>query len=109
MAGAFEIVMAERKVLVDKIIAMMKQDGGFFRNANEWDREALKPQNPLSKVWYKGGNRMKLMAVVTERGFKDPRWATARQLFEKGYRIKAGEHGTICEKWIFEKEKKVQQ
>ena len=105
MAGAFEIVMQERKTLVDKIISMMKQ-GDFFHNASEWDRAALRPQNPLSKVWYRGGNRMKLMAVVTERGYRDPRWATAKQLFEKGYHIKAGEHGTICEKWIFEKEKK---
>ena len=105
MAGAFEIVMQERKALVDKIIGMMKQ-GDFFHNASEWDRAALRPQNPLSKVWYRGGNRMKLMAVVTERGYRDPRWATAKQLFEKGYHIKAGEHGTICEKWIFEKEKK---
>ena len=105
MAGAFEIVMQERKTLVDKIISMMKQ-GDFFHNASEWDRAALRPQNPLSKVWYRGGNRMKLMEVVTERGYRDPRWATAKQLFEKGYHIKAGEHGTICEKWIFEKEKK---
>ena len=105
MASAFEIVMQERKDLVDKIIGMMKQ-GDFFHNAPEWDRETLKPQNPLSKVWYRGGNRMKLMAVVTERGYRDPRWATAKQLFDKGYHIKAGEHGTICEKWIFEKEKR---
>ena len=105
MAGAFEIVMQERKALVDKIIGMMKQ-GDFFHNASEWDREAMRPQNPLSKVWYRGGNRMKLMAVVTEKGYRDPRWATAKQLFEKGYHIRAGEHGTICEKWIFEKEKK---
>ena len=105
MAGAFEIVMGERKALVDKIIGMMKQ-GDFFRNASEWDREAMRPQNPLSKVWYRGGNRMKLMAIVTEKGYRDPRWATAKQLFDKGYRIKAGEHGTICEKWIFEKERK---
>ena len=49
MAGAFEIVMQERKDLVDKIIGMMKQ-GDFFRNASEWDRDALRPQNPLSKV-----------------------------------------------------------
>ena len=105
MAGAFEIVMQERKALVDKIIGMMKQ-GDFFHNASEWDREAMRPQNPLSKVWYRGGNRMKLMAIVTEKGYRDPRWATAKQLFEKGYHIRAGEHGTICEKWIFEKEKK---
>jgi len=105
LAGAFDIVLSERKILVDKIINMMKQ-GDFFHNASEWDRAALRPQNPLSKVWYRGSNRMKLMAVVTERKYRDPRWATAKQLFEKGYRIKAGEHGTICEKWIFEKEKK---
>ena len=105
MAGAFEIVMQERKALVDKIIGMMKQ-GDFFNNASEWDRAALRPQNPLSKVWYRGSNRMKLMTIVTEKGYRDPRWATAKQLFEKGYHIKAGEHGTICEKWIFEKEKK---
>ena len=105
MSGAFEIVMQERKALVDKIIGMMKQ-GDFFRNASEWDQAALRPQNPLSKVWYRGGNRMKLMAIVAEKGYRDPRWATAKQLFEKGFHIKAGEHGTICEKWIFEKEKK---
>ena len=106
MAGAFAIVMGERKALVDRIITMMKRDGGFFHNASEWDQAALRPQNPLSKVWYRGGNRMKLMAIVTEKGYRDPRWATAKQLFEKGYHIRAGEHGTICEKWIFEKEKK---
>ncbi len=105
MSGAFEIVMQERKALVDKIIGMMKQ-GDFFRNASEWDRDAMRPQNPLSKVWYRGGNRMKLMAIVAEKGYRDPRWATAKQLFEKGFHIKAGEHGTICEKWIFEKEKR---
>ena len=47
VAGAFEIVMQERKDLVDKIIGMMKQ-GDFFRNTSEWDREAFRPQNPLS-------------------------------------------------------------
>ena len=41
MAGAFEIVMQERKTLVDKIISMMKQ-GDFFHNASEWDRTGLR-------------------------------------------------------------------
>ena len=50
---------------------------------------------------------MRLMVIVADKGYRDPRWATAKQLFDKGYRIKAGEHGTICEKWIFEKEKKI--
>ena len=105
MPGAFEIVMDERKALVDKIIGMMKQ--GYFFNKEEWDRASLRPQNPLSKVQYKGGNRLRLMAMVVEHGYTDPRWATARQYSEKGYFIKKGEHGVLCEKWIFEKQKKV--
>ena len=92
MAGAFEIVMQERKALVDKIIGMMKQ-GDFFHNASEWDRDALRPQNPMSKIWYRGGNRMKLMAVVTEKGYRDPRWTTAKQLFDKGYHITEADLG----------------
>ena len=47
------------------------------------------------------------MAMVVEHGYTDPRWATARQYSEKGYFIKKGEHGVLCEKWIFEKQKKV--
>jgi len=105
MPGAFEIVMNERKALVDKIIGMMKH--GYFFNKEEWDRASLRPQNPLSKVQYKGGNRLRLMAMVIEHGYTDPRWATARQYSEKGYYIRKGEHGVLCEKWIFEKQKKV--
>ena len=107
MPGAFEIVMDERKNLVDKIIGMMKQ--GYFFNKEEWDRASLRPQNPLSKVQYKGGNRLRLMAMVVEHGYTDPRWATARQYSEKGYYIRKGEHGVLCEKWIFEKQKKVKE
>ena len=105
MSGAFEIVMSERRALVDKIIGMMQQ--GYFFNKEEWDRGSLRPQNPLSKIQYKGGNRLRLMAMVVENGYTDPRWATARQYSQKGYFIKKGEHGVLCEKWIFEKQKKV--
>ena len=105
MAGAFDIVMGERKNLVGEIINMMQQ-GDFFRNAAEWNAAALSPQNPLSNVRYKGGNRLRLMAHVVMNHYKDPRWATAKQYMEKGYHIRKGEHGVICEKWIFEKKQK---
>ena len=106
MAGAYEIVMQQRKDLVDRIIGMMQQ-GEFFNNASEWNSAALSPQNPLSNVRYKGGNRLKLMTAVLCNHYKDPRWATAKQYMEKGYHIRKGEHGIICEKWIFKKEKLV--
>lgn len=59
MAGAFDIVMQERKDLVDKIIGMMQQ-GDFFHNASEWDREAFRSQNPLSV-----SGRMKELIKIT--------------------------------------------
>ena len=105
MAGALEIVKEDRKALVDKIISMM--ESGYFLQRPEWNREALRPHNPLSNVSYKGGNRMRLMLAVLEHGYGDPCWATGRQYMMKGYHIKKGEHGILCEKWIFDKEEKV--
>lgn len=104
MAGAYEIVMEQRRELVDKIVKMMKQ-GRFFGNQPEWNNSMLCPANPLSQVRYRGGNRLRLMAAVVEHGYTDPRWATARQYSKNGFRIKKGEHGIPCEKWIFTKEK----
>ena len=99
--NAYEIIKEDRKKLVDQIIDMMKQ--GTFGNAEVWNSEAMRPQNPLTNVKYRGGNRMRLMAAVVARGFTDPRWATHRQLAAAGYHINSGEHGIICEKWIYDR------
>ena len=101
MAGAFEKVMDARHAIVQDMVAMMEK--GYFHNRDEWDRAALRPGNPISGVWYKGGNRLRLMMAVMKHRYTDPRWATARQFNEKGYYIKKGEHGIPCEKWIFTK------
>lgn len=107
MSGAFDIVMESRREIVEKIIRMMEQEG-FFLNVSEWNREALRPYNPLSGAVYKGSNRLRLTYEVMEQGYKDPRWATLRQYKENGYFPKKGEKGRLCEKWIFTKEKIVQ-
>lgn len=104
MPDAFEIVMEERRKLVEKIAAMMKK--GYQFTAPEWNQAALRPVNPLSGVKYRGGNRLRLMNVVMEREYKDPRWMTSLQLKKAGYYIRKGERGILCEKWIFEKEVK---
>jgi len=104
MAGAYEIVMESRKELVDKVVEMMKK--GSVLTAAEWDREALRPYNPLSGVQYKGGNRFRLMEAVINHEYTDPRWGTFLQFKEKGYYPKKGEHGILCEKWIFTREVK---
>ena len=65
------------------------------------------PHNAITKANYRGSNAFWLKLVSAMKGYTDPRWATARQYSEKGYFIKKGEHGVLCEKWIFEKQKKV--
>lgn len=103
MTTAFEVVMESRRELVEKIIQNMEK--GYVLTKSGWDREALAPFNPLSQTRYRGGNRLRLIQKVLEKEYKDPRWMTAKQLKDKGYYIKKGEHGVLCEKWLFEKEK----
>lgn len=104
MPSAFSIVMEHRQELVEKVITMMKKDG-FFNNAWEWDRAMFRPHNPLSDIYYKGGNRFRLMLEMYDKGYEDPRWATYKQYKENGFYPKKGEEGILCEKWIFTKEK----
>lgn len=95
---AREIVMEERRKLVEKLIENMKK-GYIFKPG--WDILALRPQNPVSGAMYKGGNRLKLINAAIEKEYDDPRWLTFIQATEKGYNVKKGEKGIRCEKWIF--------
>lgn len=95
---AYEIIKEERKKLVDKLIENMKK-GYIFEPG--WNVAALRPQNPVSGAKYLGGNRLKLMEAAIENGYTDPRWLTFKQAAEQGYKVKKGEKGIRCEKWIF--------
>ena len=102
--NAYEIVMESRRKLVEQVISNMKK--GYIFTEKKWDAQVLAPQNPVSHVRYKGGNRIRLIQQVVEKGYQDPRWMTRRHLQEQGYYIKKGEQQTICEKWIFTKKEK---
>ncbi len=102
MANAYEVVMESRKQLVDKMIRLMEQGVVFTKPL--WEQGAILPYNPFTNVRYRGGNRFRLLDAVTENGYQDPRWGTFLQYQKKGYSIRKGEKGILCEKWIFEKE-----
>lgn len=102
--NAYEIVMESRQKLVEQVISNMKK--GYIFTEKKWDAQVLAPHNPVSHVRYKGGNRIRLIQQVVEKGYQDPRWMTRRHLQEQGYYIKKGEKQTICEKWIFTKKEK---
>lgn len=104
MSTAYDKVMTSRKQLVDKVIRMIQE--GYHKNAAKWNRVALRPHNPESGAVYRGGNRLKLMVVAMEQGYEDPRWMTFKQMQGAGYQLKRGQHGVLCEKWIFTERKK---
>ncbi len=101
MANAYDIVMDERKKLVEKIIENMENGDLLFKKG--WDVSLLRPQNPVSEVMYLGGNRLKLGMEAVLNDYKDPRWVTFAQAKANGWNVKKGEKGTRCEKWIFTK------
>ena len=102
--ATFDIIMDERKKLVEKLIENMKNDEVIFKKG--WDVSLLRPQNPVSEVNYLGINRLKLGLEAIINDYKDPRWVTFTQAKEKGWNIKKGAKGIRCEKWIFSKKVK---
>ncbi|MDY2801461.1 MAG: zincin-like metallopeptidase domain-containing protein, partial [Fusobacterium mortiferum] len=101
MSNAYDIVMDDRKKLVEKIIENMENGDLIFKKG--WDVSVLRPQNPVSEVMYLGGNRLKLGIEAVINNYKDPRWVTYNQAKTNGWQVKKGEKGTRCEKWIFTK------
>ncbi|WP_177160579.1 zincin-like metallopeptidase domain-containing protein [uncultured Fusobacterium sp.] len=102
---AYEKLMDDRKKLVEKIIKNM-ENGAIFQKG--WNSIILSPQNPVSDVYYLGGNRLRLMEKAIEANYKDPRWVTFNQAKENGWHVKKGEKSVLCEKWIYTKKEKDQ-
>lgn len=105
---AYEILMNQRKKIVEKFIKNMEE--GYFFTPGLWNREIFRPQNPISKVTYQGANRLILSFEAIEKQYKDPRWLTYNQAKENGLEIKKEElkNSVICEKWIWTKEVEVE-
>lgn len=102
MPSAREIVENSRREIVKEIIESMKH--GYFFAIDRWNKEALRPQNPVSQAKYQGGNRLRLAYQAVKKGYQDPRWVTFLQAQENGWKIKDKEKGTLCEKWIWTQE-----
>ena len=103
MPSAREIVENSRREIVKEVIEDMKR--GYFFAIDRWNKEALRPQNPITQVKYQGINRIRLAFQAKKMNYQDPRWITFLQAKEQGWKVKNEENGTVCEKWIWTKEK----
>lgn len=95
--NAVDIIRQDNEKLVKKLIENMKK-GYIFKK--DWNVSALRPQNPVSDVMYRGLNKLKLMAEAIDKEYDDPRWLTFNQAKENGWSVKKGEKGTRCVKVI---------
>lgn len=100
---AFDIVMDQRKDLVNELIKNLEK--GYIFSPESWNRNAFRPINPVSDIAYRGGNRFKLMLMAEMMGYTDNRWVTFKQAQEKGWKVNKGQVGIRLEKWIFTEER----
>lgn len=103
MPSAREIINESRREIVKEIIENMKK--GYIFSEERWNKEAIRPQNPVSKAKYQGCNRFRLAFQAIKNNYSDPRWVTFKQASENGWKIKQKEKGTLCEKWLWTEEK----
>lgn len=106
MGKVYDKVMDSRKELTQRLLAEMEQ--GELLWTKGWKSEGKRPYNPVTKAVYKGGNRFRLMLASYFERFSDNRWVTFSQAKEKGWTVKKGEKGMLCEKWIFEEKKTIE-
>lgn len=65
-----------------------------------WTSFNLRPQNAATGANYKGINRFYLTALCEERGWDDPRFATFKQIQDKGWHLNKGSTGVKVEYWM---------
>ena len=58
------------------------------------------PVNAVTGKKYKGINRFYLSLKMMEKGNKDPRWATFKQIQDKGWKVNKGAKGVQVEYWL---------
>lgn len=106
MGKAYDRVMESRKELTERLLGEMEQ--GELPWTQGWKTGGTRPYNPVTKAVYKGNNRIRLMLAAHFEQFQDNRWVTFAQAKEKGWSVKKGEKGMLCEKWIFEEKKTIE-
>lgn len=97
--GLNDKVKAERERVAKLVIDNIKNKQGL-----KWLKSWISngPQNGINpETKYKGGNFLKLVCDMEARNTDDPRYMTYKQAMSKGYKVKKGSTGILCEHWSF--------
>lgn len=86
-----------RKAVADAFIKSLTENELQWKKG--WQTTATVPQNAISGKSYKGLNRFFLTLQSMANNITDPRWATFKQIQDKGWHLNKGAKGMKVEYW----------
>ena len=89
-SSAYEKLMPQRKQLVDQVLANLEKGNLFWTQG--WFAAGA-PESAVTGKKYRGINNLYLSLVAMAENYGDNRWATFRQMEEKGWTFKKDEEG----------------
>lgn len=88
--AAYEKLTPQRKQLVDQVLANLEKGNLFWTQG--WVAAGA-PESAVTGKKYRGINNLYLSLVAMAENYGDNRWATFRQMEEKGWTFKKDEEG----------------
>lgn len=89
-SSAYEKLTPQRKQLVDQVLANLEKGNLFWTHG--WVAAGA-PESAVTGKKYRGINNLYLSLVAMAENYGDNRWATFRQMEEKGWTFKKDEEG----------------
>lgn len=86
-----------RKAIADAFVKSLQENALEWKKG--WNSTMAAPQNAISGKNYKGLNRFYLTLYAMSHNTADPRWATFKQIQDKGWRLNKGAKGMKVEYW----------
>lgn len=86
-----------REKVADMFVKSLQENALDWKKG--WQSVNQLPQNAVTGKNYKGLNRFWLSLVAQVKGLDDPRWATFRQIQDKGWKLVKGAKGMEVEYW----------
>ena len=88
--NAYDKLTPQRKQIVDEVLKNLEEGTGLWKAG--WNLPKV-PESAITKKQYHGVNNFFLSLVAMARGYGDHRWATFKQIEEKGWSFKTDEEG----------------
>ena len=88
--AAYEKLTPQRKQLVDEVMENLEKGNLFWTQG--WVSSGA-PESAITGKKYRGINNLSLSLIALRENYGDNRWATFKQMEEKGWTFKKDEEG----------------